>query len=200
MAAKLPLEKLQALEAAIRLEEMLRVISGEPQTRASLRSLAYRFRREFTSYAELKSVIWIRHDIAHGLDQSSLEDWNRAIRVLEQAIGDIQPKYSLTNHDIIQKIKLRAAKRVAAEPYDPEEDPMLEVDTMSGVSSGSIRCPVCDGLLDVDPGDLEDGDSIFCDECGCDVRVLHVDPLQLVSIDEDDDEDGESEEAVRDWE
>jgi alpha-aminoadipate/glutamate carrier protein LysW len=67
-----------------------------------------------------------------------------------------------------------------------------------------VTCPVCDGAIDVDEEDVDEGDSLSCDECGADLRVLSTDPLELESADEleeDDEEDfieGEDE-AEEDW-
>jgi len=68
-----------------------------------------------------------------------------------------------------------------------------------------VTCPVCDGAIDVDEEDVDEGDSISCDECGADLKVIGTDPLELESaeeIEEDEDEDfvddGEEEEE-EDW-
>lgn len=75
-----------------------------------------------------------------------------------------------------------------------------------------VKCPVCEGAIDVEEEDVDEGDSISCDECGADLKVLGVDPLELESIDEldedeEEDEDGEDdfveeedeEEGEEDW-
>jgi alpha-aminoadipate carrier protein LysW len=72
-----------------------------------------------------------------------------------------------------------------------------------------VTCPVCDGAIDVDEEDVDEGDSISCDECGADLKVIGTDPLELESADEeeeeedadyvDDDEDAEDEEPEEDW-
>lgn len=70
-----------------------------------------------------------------------------------------------------------------------------------------VTCPVCDGAIDVDEEDVDEGDSISCDECGADLKVTGTDPLELESADEleeDGDEafleDGEEEEeSEEDW-
>ena len=71
-----------------------------------------------------------------------------------------------------------------------------------------IKCPVCDAVIDVDEDDIDEGDSISCDECGADLRVLSTDPLELESAaeeeeeEEDEDEDfteEEEEESEEDW-
>ena len=70
-----------------------------------------------------------------------------------------------------------------------------------------VMCPVCDGTIDVDEEDVDEGDTISCDECGADLRVLGTDPLELESAEdleeeEEEDEDfieDEEEEADEDW-
>lgn len=55
-----------------------------------------------------------------------------------------------------------------------------------------VKCPVCDGAIDVDEKDVDEGDSISCDECGADLYVASTDPfLELEAAEEIDDEDEE---------
>jgi alpha-aminoadipate carrier protein LysW len=70
-----------------------------------------------------------------------------------------------------------------------------------------VKCPKCEGLIDVDEEDVDEGDTISCDECGADLRVVGTDPLELESAedleeDEDEDdfvEDDEEEESDEEW-
>jgi len=71
-----------------------------------------------------------------------------------------------------------------------------------------VTCPVCDGAIDVDEEDVDEGDTVACDECGADLKVLSTGPLELASAEEaeveDEDEEGfiaedEEEEADEDW-
>ena len=70
-----------------------------------------------------------------------------------------------------------------------------------------VTCPACEGAIDVDEEDVDEGDSISCDECGADLRVVSTDPLELASAEEADEdeeeEDGfveeEEEEPEEDW-
>lgn len=52
-------------------------------------------------------------------------------------------------------------------------------------------CPECDSLIDLDEDELEEGETVTCDECGTELEVVSSDPLQLAAIDEEgyDDED-----------
>ena len=52
-----------------------------------------------------------------------------------------------------------------------------------------IACRECKADIDVEEDELDEGDTITCDECGADLRVVSLDPLELESIDEDEDEE-----------
>lgn len=70
-----------------------------------------------------------------------------------------------------------------------------------------VECPVCEGKIDVDEEDVDEGDSISCDECGADLKVIGTEPLELESADELEEEeeeegyveDEEEEESDEDW-
>ena len=70
-----------------------------------------------------------------------------------------------------------------------------------------VNCPACEGTIDVDEEDVDEGDSISCDECGADLKVVSTDPLELASaeeveVDEDEEEsfaEEEEEESEEDW-
>ena len=70
-----------------------------------------------------------------------------------------------------------------------------------------VTCPVCEGSIDVDEEDVDEGDTISCDECGADLRVVGTDPLEVESAEhldeEEEDEDSyleeEEEEDEEDW-
>ncbi len=66
-----------------------------------------------------------------------------------------------------------------------------------------VTCPVCDGAIDVDEEDVDEGDTLSCDECGADLKVVSTDPLEIESAEdlEDDDEEPleEEEEEEEDW-
>ncbi len=55
----------------------------------------------------------------------------------------------------------------------------------------AAMCPECDNLLDLDEDDLEEGETVTCDECGTELEVVSSDPLHLAAVDTDgyDDED-----------
>jgi alpha-aminoadipate carrier protein LysW len=71
-----------------------------------------------------------------------------------------------------------------------------------------VECPVCEGKIDVDEEDVDEGDTISCDECGAALKVVGTDPLELESaeeVEEEAEEEGfledeeEEEEADEDW-
>ena len=61
-----------------------------------------------------------------------------------------------------------------------------------------VTCPKCQGAIDIDEEDVDEGDTISCDECGAALKVVGTDPLELESADEADEEDDEDEEDFTD--
>lgn len=55
----------------------------------------------------------------------------------------------------------------------------------------AVTCPECDNPLDIDVDDVEEGETVTCDECGTELEVVSTDPLQLSIVDAEgyDDED-----------
>ncbi len=73
-----------------------------------------------------------------------------------------------------------------------------------------VTCPVCDAEIDIDQDELDEGDTVSCDECGADLRVLGLDPLELEALEEeeededeldfdDEDDEDEGEEEEENW-
>ncbi len=58
-----------------------------------------------------------------------------------------------------------------------------------------IHCPLCNAEIDVEEEELDEGDSLICEECGANLDVSGVSPLELTpdadDEDDEDDEDGE---------
>jgi alpha-aminoadipate/glutamate carrier protein LysW len=54
-----------------------------------------------------------------------------------------------------------------------------------------VTCPVCEGAIDVDEEDVDEGDTISCDECGADLRVVGTEPLEVESAEDADEEEEE---------
>ena len=63
-----------------------------------------------------------------------------------------------------------------------------------------VKCPVCDGAIDVDEEDVDEGDTISCDECGADLRVVGTDPLELESAEDLEEEDEDEDDFLEDEE
>jgi len=76
-----------------------------------------------------------------------------------------------------------------------------------------VNCPNCDAIIDLDEDELDEGDTLTCEECGADLSVTGLDPLELettedeeeeeeeddLDYDEDEEEDEEEEEEEEDW-
>ncbi|MGA3202136.1 MAG: hypothetical protein ABSF12_06540 [Bryobacteraceae bacterium] len=52
-----------------------------------------------------------------------------------------------------------------------------------------VNCPLCDALIDVDEEELDEGDPLICEECGANLTVSGVSPLELASEKEEADDD-----------
>ncbi len=56
----------------------------------------------------------------------------------------------------------------------------------------AVVCPECDNPLHIDADEVEDGDTLQCDECGVNLEIVGTDPLQVSAVDEsgyDDEEE-----------
>jgi alpha-aminoadipate/glutamate carrier protein LysW len=63
-----------------------------------------------------------------------------------------------------------------------------------------VTCPVCEGTIDVEEEDVDEGDTISCDECGADLKVVGTDPLEVESAEDEEEEEGEEDFAEEDEE
>lgn len=61
-----------------------------------------------------------------------------------------------------------------------------------------VTCPLCNTGIDVDEDELDEGDSLICEDCGANLNVTGVSPLELSPGDEDSDEDDEDEDDFDD--
>lgn len=53
-------------------------------------------------------------------------------------------------------------------------------------------CPECENRLDINTDEVEEGETMHCDECGTTIEIVSVEPLEIVAVDEggyDDEED-----------
>jgi alpha-aminoadipate carrier protein LysW len=76
-----------------------------------------------------------------------------------------------------------------------------------------VNCPLCDAVIDVDEEELDEGDSLICEECGANLNVSGVSPLELVpdsaddedaddlddDLDEDDEDDDDEDDDDKAW-
>jgi alpha-aminoadipate carrier protein LysW len=55
----------------------------------------------------------------------------------------------------------------------------------------AVVCPECDNPLTIDADEVEEGETMQCDECGADLEIVSVDPIEIAVVDEAgyDDED-----------
>jgi alpha-aminoadipate/glutamate carrier protein LysW len=59
-----------------------------------------------------------------------------------------------------------------------------------------VNCPNCDAVIDVDEEELDEGDSLTCEECGADLSVTGLSPLELETQEDEDEEDEEEEDKL----
>jgi alpha-aminoadipate carrier protein LysW len=52
-----------------------------------------------------------------------------------------------------------------------------------------VSCPKCDGAIDVEEEELDEGDILSCDECGASLTVASLNPVELELEDEDEEKD-----------
>jgi alpha-aminoadipate carrier protein LysW len=52
-----------------------------------------------------------------------------------------------------------------------------------------VTCPQCNEVMDVDEDELDEGDSLTCEQCGANLSVSGLAPLELTADEEDDDEE-----------
>lgn len=52
-------------------------------------------------------------------------------------------------------------------------------------------CPECDNPLDIDTDEVDEGETVTCDECGTELEIVSVEPLEIAPVDAEgyDDED-----------
>lgn len=52
-------------------------------------------------------------------------------------------------------------------------------------------CPECDATIDVEEGEIEEGQTLDCPECGAELEVVSINPVALNMILDGDDEEEE---------
>jgi alpha-aminoadipate carrier protein LysW len=48
----------------------------------------------------------------------------------------------------------------------------------------AVVCPECDTPISIDPDEVEEGETVECDECGLELEIVSVDPLELAPVDD----------------
>jgi alpha-aminoadipate carrier protein LysW len=56
-----------------------------------------------------------------------------------------------------------------------------------------IVCPECEGDLDIEEDEVDEGEVVSCPECGTDFEVVGVEPLELTRVEEEEEEEDEEE-------
>jgi alpha-aminoadipate carrier protein LysW len=59
-----------------------------------------------------------------------------------------------------------------------------------------VNCPNCDAVIELDPEELDEGDTLTCDECGADLSVTGLDPLEVETSEDEDEEEEEDEDDI----
>ncbi len=54
-----------------------------------------------------------------------------------------------------------------------------------------MTCPTCSAAIDLDEEEVDEGDPVTCEECGADLKVASVHPVELEAADVDKDEEDE---------
>lgn len=61
-----------------------------------------------------------------------------------------------------------------------------------------VNCPKCNAIIDVDEDELDEGDTLICEECGANLTVSSLEPLELELGDEEEEEEEEDEDFAYD--
>jgi len=57
-----------------------------------------------------------------------------------------------------------------------------------------VICPECEGDLDIEEDEVDEGEIVSCPECGTDFEVVGIEPLELTRVEEEEEEEDEEEE------
>ena len=95
--------------------------------------------------------------------------------------------------------KPTGAGRLLADSQTPGQEHRIESDVrcllnfVGGKEVPTGTCPECDADVHVDT-DTDKGESVSCEECGVELEVVGLDPVELDIVEEDlDDDDDEDE-------
>ncbi len=62
-----------------------------------------------------------------------------------------------------------------------------------------LQCPLCDAPIDEDEDELDEGDVLICEQCGANLVVASLDPIELEEEDDEFDELEEEEDEDDPW-
>jgi alpha-aminoadipate/glutamate carrier protein LysW len=54
-------------------------------------------------------------------------------------------------------------------------------------------CPECEGVIDVEDEEVEEGQTLDCPECGAELEVVSTNPVELNLVTDEEGEDEEQE-------
>lgn len=55
----------------------------------------------------------------------------------------------------------------------------------------AVLCPECDTPIVVDADEVEEGETVTCEECGTELEVVSLDPVELAPIEDEGYDDEE---------
>jgi len=56
----------------------------------------------------------------------------------------------------------------------------------------AVLCPECDSPITVDADEVEEGETIQCEECGAELEVVSADPLEIAPVEQGYDDEGDA--------
>jgi len=59
-----------------------------------------------------------------------------------------------------------------------------------------VQCPECESDLDIEEGEVDEGEIVSCPECGSDFEVITTSPLELKRVQEEEGSEEEEEEEA----
>jgi alpha-aminoadipate/glutamate carrier protein LysW len=58
-----------------------------------------------------------------------------------------------------------------------------------------VLCPECESDLDIEEGEVDEGEIVSCPECATEFEVVTAEPLELTRVSKEEDEEEEKEES-----
>jgi alpha-aminoadipate carrier protein LysW len=55
----------------------------------------------------------------------------------------------------------------------------------------ALLCPECESPLDIDVDEIDEGDTIACDDCGTSLEIVSLDPLKVALVEDEGYDDPE---------